>query len=137
MPVLLEDMASSTFPFLKRIALGVLFGTSIGLVGCGELTEGAGDAMVAYVSANQGEIVDMGGAKTAIRSLAGTVVNELITGTPAPPPESEYKSLQDEYDSKSDGAWDIPSAENLGNRVLPEPYSIPEIPPPPPGQSTR
>lgn len=134
---------------MKSIAAGLRRRSSValaallllGALGCdftkADLKAEAGSAMGAVVSANPGDIKDMGAAMAAVNNLAGPVVEDLIGGSPPPPAEGEYTGLEGTYNSKKGGAWDIPTGGNLGGRVTPAPAGIPEVPPPPPGQGTR
>lgn len=77
---------------------------------------------------------DMGAFDAAIDMMVTDVLGRLRVGFPAPPTEDEILDLHLEYQEKADGEdWTIERVDPTMERVGVDPFAIPDLTPPAPG----
>lgn len=80
-------------------------------------------------------VEDMGAFDAALDMVVTDILGKLRQGYPAPPSEDEILDLHLEFQEKSGGEdWTIERVEPMQDRVGLDPFAIPALPPPAPGE---
>ena len=116
------------------VLLALLASLAAGCISWDDVHDQAVDATIAATGPPAG-VDDMDAFRAAIDVIVTDILAKLQTGSPAPPSEDDILDLYTDYQDKASGEdWTLERVDRMQERANLDPFAIPALPPPAPGE---